>query len=120
MRLVKSFIYIVCLCSLLGYSDPAAQMSHRQALMYMSSTKRILPIWLWNAFVRKTKDNKDIVFILTCVHVLIHNNITGERTFPKSLKVVTPKGTAKIDNVLVNNMGLKIGLMSPFLLRPIS
>ena len=110
MGLVKRFFYIACLCPLLGWADPAAQMAHSQAVdVHVINQNGFTQSGSGTAFVRKTKDNKDIVFILTCVHVVINNNITGERTFPKSLKVTTPKGMAKIDSVLVNNMGLKIG-----------
>ena len=110
MGLVKKFFYISCLCPLLGWADPAAQMAHSQAVdVHVINQNGFTQSGSGTAFVRKTKDKKDIVFILTCVHVIIHNNITGERSFPKSLKVTTPKGMVKIDNVLVNNMGLKIG-----------
>ena len=94
----------------MGQADPPAQMAQRQAVdVHVIKQNGRSQSGSGTAFLRKTKDNKDIAFILTCVHVLIHNNITGERTFPKSLKVVTPKGTAKVDNILINNMGLKIG-----------
>ena len=110
MCLVKKFFYIACLCPLLGYTDPAAQMAHSQAVdIHIINQNGLSQSGSGTAFVRKTKDNKDIVFILTCVHVLMDTNITGERTFPKSLKVVTPKGTTTIDHILLNNMGLKIG-----------
>tara|TARA_R110000824_G_scaffold388092_1_gene583541 strand:- start:2179 stop:2931 length:753 start_codon:yes stop_codon:yes gene_type:complete len=110
MGLLKMIFYLACLFPLLGYGDPSAQRAHSQAVdIKVINQNGFSQSGSGTAFVRKTKDNKDIVFILTCVHVLMDSNITGERTFPKSLKVITPKGMTTIDSILLNNMGLKIG-----------
>ena len=65
MGLVKKFFYISCLCPLLGWADPAAQMAHSQAVdVHVINQNGLTQSGSGTAFVRKTKDNKDIVFIL--------------------------------------------------------
>tara|TARA_R110000822_G_C15338795_1_gene495962 strand:+ start:26830 stop:27531 length:702 start_codon:yes stop_codon:yes gene_type:complete len=103
--IILSAIFAAC-C----FSEPIAQKVHSQGVkVEVVNESGTHQFGSGVAFKGKTEDDIDAVFIITCAHVLIDSNITGERTFPQKVIARTPKGQSNIKDMILSEKALEIG-----------